>query len=202
MILRFSFNSLKIIKNTQSLRCISTTSNLKCNSQVRGSENKPDDGEKWTTIYRLPQIRIFSTANKIKIHQGILALLSSPLAWVAETTSNLPEGTFTAVTTIGVTGFLSLTAFSLLLRNVVGFIYLDSTGKRIKLAYVGFLGERKEAILSADDVVRADDLPPLKYKFFYPLSFRNSKDKFVVFYRGGSLQDQDKFGMIFGYDLL
>uniref|UniRef100_A0A7G3ALZ7 Transmembrane protein 186 n=1 Tax=Lutzomyia longipalpis TaxID=7200 RepID=A0A7G3ALZ7_LUTLO len=107
-----------------------------------------------------------------------------------------------AVAGIGVSGFAALCIFSLLLRNVVGFVYLDSTGERIKLAYVSFLGARLEAEHLVKDVIPADELPPSRYKLYYPLSLRTSKEKYAIFHKGGSMEDIEKFGAIFGYDLV
>lgn len=84
----------------------------------------------------------------------------------------------------------------------MGFIYLNNTEERIKIAYVGFLGQRKEAEHLVKDVISADDLPPSKYKFYYPLSFRNSRAKYTIFYKRKSMEDIEKFAQIFGYDLI
>ncbi|XP_059610212.1 uncharacterized protein LOC132257365 [Phlebotomus argentipes] len=202
MLLRISLNSCKILRNTLSIRSFATAHVLRNCSKVSRSENIPETSHEWRPIYKYPPIRLFSVAGKIKVYQGILTVLIAPLSWAAESSSILPQGTFNTVTIIGVTGFLALSIYSLLLKNLVGFIYLDSTEQKIKLAYVGFLGQRKEVEYLVKDVIRADDLPPTKIKFFYPLAFHGSKEKYIVFYKGGAFEDIEKFGSIFGYDLV
>ncbi|GAB0095118.1 Transmembrane protein 186 [Sergentomyia squamirostris] len=202
MILRlFCPKSLQTVNNGSFMRFISS-------SGIQGKRSAPenqidnDRNTDWKTIYKMPVIRLFSVANRIKIYQGALTALFSPLSYALEASSQLPEGTFFVTITLGVTGFLSLTLFSALAKNVVGFIYLNTAEDRLKLAYVGFLGERREAEYPVKDVIGADELPPSKYKYYYPLAFRNTKTKFMVFHKGGSIENSEKFSSIFGEDLV
>lgn len=101
MISRFSLKSCKIINTGQLSRCLSTCRMLQKCSEIKDPQIKPENAEKWTTIYKLEQVRLFSTANKIKIHQGILTTLLSPISWAGEVSNYIPEGSFVAVTAIG-----------------------------------------------------------------------------------------------------
>ncbi|XP_037952187.1 transmembrane protein 186 [Teleopsis dalmanni] len=101
---------------------------------------------RWETIYQLPIIRAASVVSQIKTYQGIATAISVPISYAFEQAVLFPTNTCLVVTIIGASGLITLTLFSLVIRNLIGFIYINSEEQKIKFAYLDFWGKRKERI--------------------------------------------------------
>lgn len=106
----------------------------------------------WTTIYRLPLIRLAASFQRLKIYQGLFIMLSVPVSFTLSQFGTITPNLVTIVGAIGVSGLMTLSIFSLLVRNVVGFIYINDDRNKVKVAYVDFWGKRADAIIDIDDL--------------------------------------------------
>lgn len=154
----------------------------------------------WTTIYRLPLIRLAAGFQRLKIYQGLLTTLALPISFTLSQFGTITPNSVAIVGVIGVSGLMTLTLFSLLVRNVVGFIYVNDELNKVKLAYVDFWGKRTDAIVDIDDLnVDWAKLRPTAFNLYQKIRLYSDKTKaFKLMLNYGVIVEPETFAGIFG----
>nr|XP_014101817.2 transmembrane protein 186 [Bactrocera oleae] len=154
----------------------------------------------WTTIYHLPLIRLAAGFQRLKIYQGLLTALALPISFTLTQFGTITPNSVVIVGAIGVTGLATLTIFSLLVRNVVGFIYINDELNKVKLAYVNFWGKRMDAIIDINDLdVEWAKVRPTAFNLYQKIRLYSDKTKsFKLMLNYGVIVEPETFSGIFG----
>lgn len=158
------------------------------------------DDEDWRIIYRLGLIRLASAFNRVKIPYGILNGVALPGAFALEQISQLPPSTSLLIATVGLSTWCTLAITSLFIKNLIGIIYVNDKGDKIKLAYVDYWGKRQDVCIDLDDIIpESEKAKPSKFDFYQSLClYSDDKTKYKLLQRFGSIEDPETFVAIFG----
>ncbi|TMW53634.1 hypothetical protein DOY81_001271, partial [Sarcophaga bullata] len=156
------------------------------------NNNYNDD---WRIIYRLDLIRLASAFNRVKIPYGFLNGITVPGAFALEQASHLPPSTSLLIAIVGLSSWCTLAICSFFVRNLVGIIYINDTGDKLKLAYVDYWGKRQDACIDLNDLIpESEKAKPSKFDFYQTLClYSDNKIKYKLLQRFGSIEDHRRF---------
>uniref|UniRef100_A0A034WKV8 Transmembrane protein 186 n=1 Tax=Bactrocera dorsalis TaxID=27457 RepID=A0A034WKV8_BACDO len=182
----------------QSFTCKSTFGSL--NYTTTATTNNKSATPQWTTIYRLPLIRLAAGFQRLKIYQGVLTALALPISFTLTEFGTISPNSVAIVGAIGVSGLVTLTLFSLLIRNVVGFIYINDELNKVKVAYVDFWGKRTDAIIDINDLdVEWAKARPTAFNLYQKIRLYSDDTKsFKLLLNYGVIVEPETFCGIFG----
>lgn len=160
---------------------------------------KPED-DKWSQIYRFPQIRLLAAFNKLKIYQGGLSVLAVPAALALEQAGNIPESTSTVVASLAGTGLVTLCVGSILCKNVVGILYINEDGSKLKVSCPDFWGKRKDAEIVINDMVPPSNLTKFKWNPTLTITTGDKSGSYKLLGSFGEIVEPDTYFSIFGHD--
>lgn len=168
--------------------------------QSQPASASTESSDEWRIIYRLPLIRLASAFNRVKIPYGLLNACVVPASFAMEYSAQLPSGTASLISAVGITSWLTLAIFSMAIQNLVGIMYVNDTNDRMKLAYVDYWGKRHDVSINLDDLVPEwEKEKPSKFNFYQTLTlFSNDKVKYKLLQRYGTIEDPETFASIFG----
>ncbi|XP_053963196.1 transmembrane protein 186 [Anastrepha ludens] len=154
----------------------------------------------WTTIYRLPLIRLAAGFQRLKIYQGTLTTLAVPAAFGLSQAEHVSPDSVLVISAIGVSGLLTLSLCSLVVRNVIGFIYINEERDKVKFAYVDFWGKRCETVIDIADLdVDWTKVRPTVFNIYQKIRlYGNKAQSFKLLSNYGVIVEPDIFTAIFG----
>ncbi|KAL5278818.1 TMEM186 family protein [Megaselia abdita] len=155
--------------------------------------------DNWSQIYRFPQIRLLSAFNKLKLYQGGLSILAVPAALALEQTGHIPQSTSTVVAALAGTGLATLCIGTLIFRNVVGILYINEDGTRLKVSYPDFWGRRKDDEVVIDEMIPPSNLNKLKWNPALTITTGKSSN-YKLLGSFGQILEPDTYFSIFGRD--
>lgn len=205
----------KTIKNTNAIKShgglfrfplSKTPATQYLNIKLQMATNSPashvnnNNNDEWRIIYRLDLIRLASAFNRVKIPYGFLNGVTVPGAFALEQASHLPPSTSLLIAIVGLSSWCTLAICSFFIRNLIGIIYINDTGDKLKLAYVDYWGKRQDAFIDLDDLIpESEKAKPSKFDFYQTLClYSDSKIKYKLLQRFGSIEDLQTFVAIFG----
>ncbi|XP_070497148.1 transmembrane protein 186 [Chironomus tepperi] len=150
--------------------------------------------ENWEPIYRFPKIKTVSSVIKLKNYQLTATVFGLPVTYFFFAEHLLVVG-YTGTSLVLTLGFISY-----LLKNSVGFMYVNKKNKDlVRIAYLNFWGSRRDSEFKIDDVVPFSDLPnSIAGKFYTKLKFNNGHEDLKLLSKEVEILDYDKFSSIFG----
>lgn len=193
--LRLSSELLRTTLVKRNLNVLRTLTTNQCQLQRSSSFVSEFEGKQWEPIFKLPFIKPIVALNKLKIYQGVFTLVAVPAAYF------LP-GYFDPmiIGAIGVTGTITLTIFSFLFRNTIGFIYTcREHPDLVRFAYLDIMGKRKDEVVELSTIKLLEELkvPIIKDAFCY-VEFIDQKKKLKLSHTYGGIMNFDQFHQIFG----
>ncbi|KAL7043646.1 hypothetical protein ACKWTF_001607 [Chironomus riparius] len=149
----------------------------------------------WEPIYRFPKIKTVSSVMKLKNYQLTATVFGLPAAYYF-------FADFNNLLVVGYTGtslVLTLSFISYLLKNSVGFIYVNKKDSElVRIAYLNFWGVRRDSEIKIKDIVPFSDLPnSIASKFYTNLKFNGHED-LKMLSKEVEILDYDNFSRIFG----
>lgn len=151
--------------------------------------------QEWDPIFKFEYIQGLASLNRAKVYQIALSAIVIPISFaVPEVLDPL------VVSYLGVTGALTLSLASYVLRNTIGFIYISNKNPDlVKFAYVTFWGGRKDVEMKVEDVVPFSQLPrSVLDSYLSVLQFKNGHPNMKLFYKLGGVRNSDEFSRVFG----
>ncbi|KAH8418563.1 hypothetical protein KR222_002217, partial [Zaprionus bogoriensis] len=154
----------------------------------------------WRPIYRLPLIRLVAAINRLKFYQAAATVAGTPIAFALAQANQISGEALGVSAAIGVTGLMTLTLSSVVLTNVIGFIYVNEQQDQVKIAYVDFWGRRKETLVDIEDLLPDWELKrSRRFGIYQPICLRNgSKERYKLLQRFGIVEDPLLFEGLFG----
>ncbi|XP_036334564.1 transmembrane protein 186 [Rhagoletis pomonella] len=154
----------------------------------------------WLTIYRLPLIRLAAGFQRLKIYQGGLTALALPITIGLSELGQVSPNSVAIVGVIGASGLLTLSLCSLVVRNVVGFMYINEERDKVKVAYVNYWGKRCEAVVDINDLdVDWTKVRPTVFNLYQKIRlYSNKNQSFKLLMNYGVVVEPEIFTEIFG----
>ncbi|CAD7011333.1 unnamed protein product [Ceratitis capitata] len=167
------------------------------NYATNASANKTTE---WTTIYRLPLIRLAAGFQRLKIYQGLFTTIALPISFGLSQVGHISPSSVAIVGSIGVSGLVTLSLFSLLIRNLIGFIYINNELDKVKVAYVDFWGKRCESIIDINDLdVDWSKARPTAFNIYQKIRLYSDKNQmYKLMLNYGVIVEPQTFTGIFG----
>lgn len=162
----------------------------------------------WQPIFKFKHINFLVSLNKLKMYQIIGTAIAVPLSFTINEADSIAsgfEGLPVVVSTIGITGLVTLSLASYALKGAVGFIYTSSTDPElVKFSYMDFWGVRRNVEMKIEDVVPFSEIPRSFFDRFYTtLRFhrrfgRFGQTKLKLIHKLGGIFDHTEFMRVFG----
>uniref|UniRef100_A0A2M4ASZ3 Transmembrane protein 186 n=1 Tax=Anopheles triannulatus TaxID=58253 RepID=A0A2M4ASZ3_9DIPT len=168
-------------------------------------EKTKDDGSKidnWYTIYHFPSIMITASVKRLKYYPTIVTAVSVPVSIALAYANIWSMTTAEIVGAIGLTSTMTLSLFSMLTNNLVGFVYCDETQSKVKISFLNAKGKRQDRVYSVDDLVPRSELPSSLLKLYFPVKNHENSDVYKLVHRYGEIYDVQTFDKVFGRDVL
>lgn len=104
------------------------------------------------------------------------------------------------VAIVGVTSCLTLALSSLVFKNLVGFIYVNESNDKLKIAFINYWGEREDRIINVNDLIPNWEQKKPHKLVFYQLILLHSdpKVKYKLLHRHGAIENPYAFATLFG----
>lgn len=98
----------------------------------------------------------------------------------------------------GVTGCMTLFGVGYLCKDLVGFVYINEKGDKIKVAYADMWGKRQDVEMLVNDVVPFTDIPfSITDRFFMKLKTYSSNENLKLNITMATIIDINKFNSVF-----
>lgn len=154
--------------------------------------------DNWSQIYKFPQIRLLAAFNKLKIYQGALSVLAVPAAVALEQAGNIPQSTSAVVAALAGTGLCTLCIGSYFGRNVVGILYVNEKGTKLKVSCPDFWGRRRDHEIVIHDMILPANLT--RFKWNPAQTITTGKTNYRLLANFGVILEPDTYFSIFGQD--
>ncbi|XP_049532890.1 transmembrane protein 186 [Anopheles darlingi] len=168
-------------------------------------EKTKEDASKidnWHTIYHFPSIMITASVKRLKYYPTIVTAVSVPVSIALAYANIWSMTTAEIVGAIGLTSTMTLSLFSLLTNNLIGFVYCDETQSKVKISFLNAKGKRQDRVYSVDDLVPRSELPRSLLKLYFPVKNHENSDVYKLVHRYGEIYDVQTFDKVFGREIL
>ncbi|XP_050085943.1 transmembrane protein 186 [Anopheles aquasalis] len=168
-------------------------------------ENKKEDGnniDNWHTIYHFPSIMITASVKRLKYYPTVVTAVSVPVSIALAYANIWSMTTAEIVGAIGLTSTMTLSLFSMITNNLVGFVYCDETQSKVKISFLNAKGKREDCVYSVDDLVPRSELPSSLLKLYFPIKNHENSDVYKLVHRYGEIYDVQTFDKVFGRDVV
>uniref|UniRef100_A0A2M4BZ06 Transmembrane protein 186 n=1 Tax=Anopheles marajoara TaxID=58244 RepID=A0A2M4BZ06_9DIPT len=168
-------------------------------------EKPKEDGSKidnWYTIYHFPSIMITASVKRLKYYPTVVTAVSVPVSIALAYANIWSMTTAEIVGAIGLTSTMTLSLFSMLTNNLVGFVYCDETQSKVKISFLNAKGKRQDRVYSVEDLVPRSELPRSLLKLYFPVKNHENSDVYKLVHRYGEIYDVQTFDKVFGRDVL
>ncbi|XP_058059910.1 transmembrane protein 186 [Anopheles bellator] len=170
--------------------------------QPAASKNDDNSITNWNTIYHFPSIMITASVKRLKFYPMILTAVTVPFSLGMAYTNIWSMTTAEIVGAVGLTTTVTLSLFSLLTNNLVGFVYCNDQLTQVKISFLDPKGKRQNRIYSVDDLVARSELPRSFLKLYFPVKNHENNDVYKLVHRYGEIYDVQTFNKVFGHEVL
>lgn len=191
-----SMNIQKII--TQSCFLATRRFTNPASAVVTKNYTTKSEDDSWSQIYRFPQIRLLAAFNKLKVYHGAFSSLAIPVAIALEQAGNIPQTTSAVVASLAGTGLISLCLGSIVCRNIVGFVYVNEKGTKLKVSYPDFWGKRIDQEVVIADMIAPSNLSSSNWSPVVPITTVGKSTKYRLLGSFGEVVAPETYFSIFG----
>lgn len=181
---------------TQSYLAKRLLTNLAPAIRTKDYTTKPGD-DNWSQIYRFPQIRLLAAFNKVKVYHGGFSSIAIPVAFALEQAGNIPPTTSAVVATLAGTGLITLCLGSIICKNIVGILYVNDEGTKLKVSYPDFWGKRRDEEVAIDEMIAPSNLSTSNWNPVVPITTGKST-KYRLLGSFGQIVEPETYFSIFG----
>ncbi|XP_026273738.1 transmembrane protein 186 [Frankliniella occidentalis] len=162
---------------------------------------EPGPTENFITIYKFPDIKYISLINRGQRFYTNAFPFALMISYGTHFVGITPASASFAVAVIGVILGIHIHLLARLTKNVIGFVYTSQDMATVQIAYVDFMGKRKDDIFPTNDIIPLSETPASVTDKFYLKVLRYSKPQtefLKLDLKRGQIIDKDCFKKIFG----
>ncbi|KFP17268.1 Transmembrane protein 186, partial [Egretta garzetta] len=154
--------------------------------------------EEFKLVYRFPGIKYCRLLSRLKLLQTATTLAMLPPTCYLYLQDQVSQKVFLYTTGIAVFAGAMLYSMSYFFRRIIGLIYLNESGRTVKVAHLTFWGRRNDIYCPIETVVTLDEAGDSKGELLLQFKRYNSTDILYFTVKYGQIVDRQKFTQIFG----
>ncbi|XP_074775170.1 transmembrane protein 186 [Athene noctua] len=154
--------------------------------------------EEFKLVYRFPGIRYCRVLSRLKLLQTATTMAILPPISYLYLQQQVSLSIFLYTTGIAVFAGAMLYGMSYFFRRIIGLIYLNKTGRTVKVAHLTFWGRRNDIYCPTESVMTLDEVGDSKREILLQFKRHDSTDILYFTIKFGQIVDKQKFSQIFG----
>ncbi|NXV82749.1 TM186 protein, partial [Atlantisia rogersi] len=165
---------------------------------ARPPEAAGEKREEFRLVYRFPGIKYCRVLSRLKLLQTATTMVLLPPVFYLYLHDQVSQHVLWYTTGIGLFAGAMLYGMSYFFRRIIGLIYLNETGRTVRVAHLTFWGRRNDIYCPIETVVPLDEVGDSKGELLLQFKQYNSADVLYFTIRYGQIVDRQKFTQIFG----
>ncbi|NXP43687.1 TM186 protein, partial [Heliornis fulica] len=157
-----------------------------------------EKGEEFTLVYRFSGIRYCRVLSRLKLLQTATAVVVLPPVFYLYVHDQLSQSILLYTTGVALFAGAMLYGMSYFFRRIIGFIYLNASGRTVRVAHLTFWGRRNDIYCPIETVVPLDEVGDSKGELLLQFKQYDSTDVLYFTVKYGQIVDRQKFTQIFG----
>ncbi|KAF1539521.1 hypothetical protein FQV19_0011472, partial [Eudyptula minor] len=154
--------------------------------------------EEFKLVYRFPGIKYCRVLSRLKLLQTATTMVMLPPICYLYLQDQVSQNILLYTTGIAFFAGAMLYGMSYFLRRIIGLIYLNETGRTVKVAHLTFWGRRNDIYCPVETVMPLDEAGDSKGELLLQFKRYNSTDILYFTIKFGQIVDRQKFTQIFG----
>ncbi|NXK02919.1 TM186 protein, partial [Herpetotheres cachinnans] len=154
--------------------------------------------EEFKLVYRFPGIKYCRVLSRLKLLQTATTMVILPPICYLYLQDQVSLNILSYATGIAFFAGAMLYGMSYFLRRIIGLIYLNETGRTVKVAHLTFWGRRNDIYCPIETVMTLDEVGDSKGELLLQFKRYNSTDVLYFTIKFGQIVDRQKFTQIFG----
>ncbi|KAM9598473.1 transmembrane protein 186 [Morphnus guianensis] len=154
--------------------------------------------EEFKLVYRFPGIKYCRVLSRLKLLQTATTVVMLPPICYLYLQDQVSQNILIYTTGIAFFAGAMLYAMSYFFRRIIGFIYLNETGRTVRVAHLTFWGKRNDIYCPIEAVMTLDEVGDSKEELLLQFKRYNSTDILYFTIKFGQIVDRQKFTQIFG----
>lgn len=154
--------------------------------------------EEFKLVYRFPGIKYCRVLSRLKLLQTATTMVMLPPICYLYLQDQVSQNILIYTAGIAVFAGAMLYGMSYFFRRIIGFIYLNETGRTVRVAHLTFWGKRNDIYCPIETVMTLDEVGDSKEELLLQFKRYNSTDILYFTTRFGQIVDRQKFAQIFG----
>ncbi|KFQ76412.1 Transmembrane protein 186, partial [Phaethon lepturus] len=164
---------------------------------VRQKAVDEETGE-FKLVYRFPWIKYCRVLSRLKLLQTVTTMVVLPPICYLYLQDQVSHGILLYTTGIAFFAGAMLCGMSYFFRRIIGLIYLNETGRTVKVAHLTFWGRRNDIYCPIETVMTLDEVGDRRGELLLQFKRYNSTDILYFTIKFGQIVDKQKFMQIFG----
>lgn len=154
--------------------------------------------EEFKLVYRFPGIKYCRVLSRLKLLQTATTVVVLPPIYHLYLQDQVSQRLLLYTTGIALFAGAMLYGMSYFFRRIIGLIYLNETGRTVKVAHLTFWGRRNDIYCPIETVMALDEVGDSKGELLLQFKRYNSTDILYFTIKFGQIVDRQKFIQIFG----
>ncbi|NXE22853.1 TM186 protein, partial [Ardeotis kori] len=173
---------------------------LCCSGPAAVVRQKAVDGktEEFKLVYRFPGIKYCRVVSRLKLVQTATTAAILPPVCYLYLQDQVSQNILLYTTGIALFAGAMLYGMSYFFRRIIGLIYLNETGRTVKVSHLTFWGRRNDIYCPVETVMTLDEVGDSKGELLLQFKRYNSADILYFTIKFGQIVDRQKFTQIFG----
>ncbi|KAM6114322.1 transmembrane protein 186 [Pterocles gutturalis] len=154
--------------------------------------------EEFKLVYRFPGIKYCRVLSRLKLLQTATTMVMLPPICYLYLQDQVSQNILFYTTGIALFAGAMLYGMSYFFRRIIGLIYLNETGRTVKVSHLTFWGRRNDIYCPIETVMTLDEVGDSKGELLLQFKRYNSTDILYFTIKFGQIVDRQKFTQIFG----
>ncbi|XP_009475600.1 PREDICTED: transmembrane protein 186 [Nipponia nippon] len=154
--------------------------------------------EEFKLVYRFPGIKYCRVLSRLKLLQTATTVVALPPICYLYLQEQVSQNILVYTTGIALFAGAMLYGMSYFFRRIIGLIYLNETGRTVRVAHLTFWGGRNDVYCPIETVMTLDEVGDSKGELLLQFKRYNSADVLYFTIKFGQIVDRQKFTQIFG----
>ncbi|XP_074014322.1 transmembrane protein 186 [Numenius arquata] len=157
-----------------------------------------EKAEEFKLVYRFPWIKYCRVLSRLKLLQTATTMVTLPPICYLYLQDQVSQAILLYTTGIALFAGAMLYGMSYFFRRIIGLIYLNETGRTVKVAHLTFWGRRNDIYCPIETVMTLDEVGDSKGEPLLQFKRYNSTDILYFTIKFGQIVDKQRFTQIFG----
>ncbi|NXU57319.1 TM186 protein, partial [Turnix velox] len=149
-------------------------------------------------VYRFPWIKYCRVVSRLKLLQTATTVVTLPPICYLYLQEQVSQNILLYTTGITLFAGVMLYGMSYFFRRIIGLIYLNESGRMVKVSHLTFWGRRKDIYCPLETVMTLDEVGDSRGEVLLQFKRYNSADILYFTVKFGQIVDRKRFVQIFG----